>query len=248
MEDGYSNFTHVSMYIFWCYMSKYRATAIVSMYNSKDFIVNKIKNILESEESVEVILIDCTGGAELELIKDLTNTDQFIKVIFNERISVWKAINIGIKLANTPYVVQSNTDDHVSPLAYKKQIEKLDAGYDMAYFDYKLAAYKNTYRQAVKIAHDYYRTPKRGYSTGNGLGPFPMWRKELHERHGYFDERLEIHGDSDFWETLSRASIRWGRIPEFLGVYAYRNDNLEKNEELKKQDGKILRKKWSDKK
>lgn len=229
-------------------MVEYKATAIVSVYNSEDFIRNKIRNILTSEEPVEVVLIDCTGGKELELVKDLTNTDQFIKVIFNKRIKIWTAINIGIKLANTPYIVQANTDDHVDPTAYRKQIEKLDEGCDIVYFDYKLAAYHSTYGAAVKKAHDYYRTPAGGYSSGKGLGPFPMWRKELHDKFGYFDERLEIFGDSDFWETLSRSEVNWGRIPEFLGVYAYRNDNLEKNIEFRSHDGKILRKKWKRKK
>ena len=229
-------------------MSKYRATAIVSMYNSKKFVKNKIKNLLESEEPIEVVLVDCTGGRELKLVEDLVSTDQFIKIVFKKRITIWAAMNAGIKAATTPYIVQANTDDYVDPTAYKKQIEKLEEGFDIAYFDYKLAPYEPTYLRALKKFYDLYHTPEDGYSSGNGLGPFPMWKKDLHEKHGYFDERLEIYGDSDFWETLSRNDIKWGRIPEFLGVYAYRSNNLEKNIEFRHKDGKVLRKKWGHKK
>ena len=113
----------------------FKATAIISAYNSSEFIRHKIQNIRESVTPVKIIIIDCTGGYELNLVKDLMD-DNISGIIIENRISIWEAMNIGIKANDTPYVVQANTDDHVHPLAYDEQINKLDDGYDIAYFDY----------------------------------------------------------------------------------------------------------------
>jgi len=221
----------------------YKATAIVSVYNSEKFIRNKVKNLLESVEPIQIVLIDCTGGKELALVRDLTNTKQFIKVIFNRRITVWKAMNIGIKLADTQYVVQANTDDYVLPVGYKAQIEKLEEGNDIAYFDYKLAAYAKTWKKGFDNSHDYYKCSPKGYAPGCGLGPFPMWRKSLHDKHGLLNEDLEIYSDSLFWGDLAAdPDTRWGHIPDFYGVYAHRTDSLERNERHRVKDRATLKK------
>tara|TARA_R100001244_G_scaffold25113_4_gene25596 strand:+ start:57892 stop:58575 length:684 start_codon:yes stop_codon:yes gene_type:complete len=220
----------------------YKATAIVSIYNSDKFIRNKILNLLESAVPIKIILIDCTGGKELKLVENITNTPQFVKVIINERISVWAAMNLGIRLADTPYVVQANTDDYVHPNGYKAQVEKMDEGSDIAYFDYKLSAYKPTWQEGYKAAHDYYKCSDEGYSPGNGLGPFPMWRKSLHDEFGFFEERLEIYGDALFWTKLAAGDISWGHIPKFLGIYANRQSSLERNAKYRVKDKKTMKK------
>lgn len=224
---------------------KYKAAAIVSMYNSKQFIRQKIQNLKKVGGDIQVILIDCTGGEEMKLIDKITTGQRWVKIVYNHRIGLWKAMNRAIRIADAPYVVQSNTDDILHQAAYRKQIAKLDAGYDISYFDYYFVeGYYPTWETGVKKSFDIYRTPNDGYSVGKGLGPFPMWRKSLHDEYGYFDEKLEIFGDALFWDALAKGGARWGRIPEFLGLCSRRaGENLEMNEALSKKDREYLKRK-----
>ena len=52
---------------------------------------------------------------------------------------------------------------------------------------------------------------------GRHLGPHPMWRRELHERHGYFDAGFRSAGDYDFWLRLVAAGERFLHVPLFVG-------------------------------
>jgi GT2 family glycosyltransferase len=145
-------------------------------------------------------------------------------------------------MSNCEYVFQSNCDDLVSPDSIEKQIKCLDEGADICYFDYYITdGYFRTWSEAVANHYTNYNTPDNGYSTGFGLGMFPMWKKSLHNDVGLFDERLEIYGDSLFWHKLKESDKKFKRIPEYLGVYAQRKGyNLESNQEFADGDAKIL--------
>ena len=217
------------------------ASAIISCYKSKEFIQHKIQNILESTADIEIVIVECAGGHD---IKGIPKDSRITTRVYDQRISIWKAMNIGISIANSDFVVQANTDDLVHPEAYQKQIDKLNAGNDIAYFDYYLSTgYHQNWENALKNTYTHYMTPQDGYSTGCGLGMFPMWRKSLHNEVGPFDENLEIYGDSLFWDRLVKAGKKFGRIPEKLGVYAQRDgQNLESNHSLAAKDSKYLSK------
>lgn len=214
-----------------------KASAIISTYNSKRFLSHKIDNIRQSDIEIEIVIIDCSNDS------DGINEDELTKIIkIPERITVWEAVNIGIKNSSCDYVVQANTDDLVSPNAYRKQIDKLNEGFDISYFDYHIVdGYHQNWKTASDKSYSKYITPVKGYSIGNGLGMFPMWRKSLHEEVGYFDQNLEVYGDSLFWEKLVEYQKKFGKINELLGAYAQRpGENLEVR--LGHKDREYLRK------
>jgi len=47
----------------------------------------------------------------------------------------------------------------------------------------------------------------------------PMWRRSLHERHGYFDERYRSAGDWEFWLRCVSNGEQFIKHPETLGIY-----------------------------
>jgi glycosyltransferase involved in cell wall biosynthesis len=217
---------------------------IISAYKSEQFIRPKIKNILETEGvDYEIIIIDCRGGADIKPVEDIL-PENTIKIVHPKRITIWKAVNEGIEAATTSYVVQANTDDLVDPSAYAKQFAMLDEhGCDISYFDYYIrSGFSPNYSEAIEDAYTVYKTPEK-YSTGFGLGPFPMWRKLLHEKYGLLEDKLEIFADSLFWDKLAKdPDVKWGHIPEKLGVYAQRaGENLESNQEYAQKDSKLLK-------
>lgn len=67
----------------------------------------------------------------------------------------------------------------------------------------------------------------RMQTTNNIIGPQPMWKKEVHQTVGFFDERYEIGGDYEFWLRMSRKRFRFQLIPEILGVFYLGGTNRE---------------------
>ncbi|MBN2144011.1 MAG: glycosyltransferase [Candidatus Aureabacteria bacterium] len=59
------------------------------------------------------------------------------------------------------------------------------------------------------------------------IGPQPVWRKMIHEKLGYFDPKMEIAGDWEFWLRMAKAGCRFGRIPKRLGVFYLGETNKE---------------------
>jgi len=115
------------------------ATLLISAYNSVDFINHKMDNFIEASKhaKLDVIVVDCAGGKEVEALRPKYRKHKNVKlVIYSHRITIWKAINTAIKIADTEYVVQANTDDLVHPEAYRKQIDKLNSGCDITWFNY----------------------------------------------------------------------------------------------------------------
>jgi len=208
-----------------------QASALISSYRAGEFLRNKIINIMRSTIDMQIIIVECNSGCDVNSISDLIGHHNIKVKIFDKRISIWRAINEAIKLSDFEFVVQANTDDLVSENAYEKQINALKSGADIVYFDYYITdGYFGDWGNAKNNHYTYYETPDNGYSEGCGLGMFPMWRKSLHDEVGYFDDKLEICGDSLFWHNLRENSKKFKRIPEKLGAYAQRSGhNLESN-------------------
>jgi glycosyltransferase involved in cell wall biosynthesis len=204
-----------------------KVTALISAYEADEFLRHKIRNIRESSIPVDIIVVE-TG-------KNLAKFDRksiYRYVLCPEKITLYAAINIAIKICRTPYVVMANCDDLVHPEAYERQLKGLEGGADITYFDYFMTGgFHKTWEEAKKHIYNKYYVPEEGYSKGKGLGPFPMWRKSLHDEVGLFDENLRVYGDSLFWAKLKDIQANFKKVPGLLGAYAQRQgQNLESKE------------------
>src|SRR5690606_6093096 len=187
-------------------------TAIISAYKAGKYLSNKIANIRNSSIPIKINLVEVGPKSKF----DTSLVDFYFHT--PNVITLYKAWNIAIKEADTEYIVSANCDDYVHPKAYEHQADLLRSGYDISYFDYHIShKYDSSWEKTIKHAHDVYRTPENGYSVGNGLGPFPMWKKSLHDEVGMFDEELKVCGDSLFWTKLAERNTKWGKIDKILG-------------------------------
>jgi hypothetical protein len=68
-----------------------------------------------------------------------------------------------------------------------------------------------------------------------------MWRKTLHERHGYFDQKYRSAGDWEFWLRCAFAGEKFFKHPEILGVYYFNPTGIstdQRNNSWKKEEEK----------
>jgi len=205
---------------------KYLVSAIVSVYNSQRFIRGCLED-LENQtisDRLEIIVVN-SGSQQNEeaVVKEFQQKYDNIKYIrTDQRETVYQAWNRGIKAAAGKYITNANTDDRLREDAYERKIQILENNphIGVIYADQWISQIPNEKFDDCKKEQGLIRPeffPELDISLCL-VGSQPMWRRDLHEEYGLFDESLESAGDFDFWARVSRKT-QFYHIPDFLGVH-----------------------------
>jgi len=140
-----------------------------------------------------------------------------------ERETVYGAWNRGARAARGKYLTNANTDDRHRADALEILARTLDEnpGIALAYADCLITPHENEmfhtgnpigcYQWLDFSAQDL-------WTKGCFAGPQPMWRREVHEEHGYFDAQMIAAGDYEFWLRLAQ-NRKFLHVREVLGLY-----------------------------
>lgn len=219
-------------------------SAVVSTYNSEVFI----RGCLESLEAqtiahrLEIIVIDSASPqGEGDIVREFQRRYPNIRYLRTcRRENVYAAWNRGIKLAKGKYVTNANTDDRHRRDAMEQMAGVMEAQpeIDVVYADVIKTripnqTFDNCTPSGVLCWPDWDR--RRLLSEGCFIGPQPMWRRSVHDTHGYFDEQYSISADYEFWLRISRT-CRFHHIPTPLGLYLDHDESIEhRDPEIKKR-------------
>lgn len=206
---------------------------MVSIYNSGEFIENRINNLLQSTGiDQEIWCVNANSPDE----RDDKIPRKFVRKSFKyvklpQRISVYAAWNYIIKRSTGTYITNANCDDLVAPNCYERLSKCLDGAraYSFVYPSWYVTETPNQNWNHFKgKKHDGNPGLYRGDLNKGGVGHFPMWRRALHDKLGYFDESFQALADADWWARchyVGRAKFRWLQAP--LAAYLWRNgENL----------------------
>jgi len=181
---------------------KYLISAIVSTYNAGKFIRGCLED-LESQtiaDKLEIIVVD-SGSQENEaaIVKEFQQRYSNIRYMRTERETIYGAWNRAIKAASGKYITNANTDDR----HYKDSLEKLAIALEQN--PKKVIAYGNLHAGSTldgDITGEL-RSKQGGHlellSGLFWLESQPMWRRDLHDAVGYFDEQFFCSGDYELW-------------------------------------------------
>ena len=177
-------------------------------------------------DRLEIVIVD-TGSPTNEkgIVEEFQKRyDNIVYIRTEHRESSHSAINRCIKAARGKYVTLACTDDRHKKDAFERMVAVLEARPDVALVyanSYVTWTENETFENHTRVSE--YRwadfDPVR-LLFGCYVGPQPMWRKSIHDKYGYFDERLESAGDWDFWLRMAEGET-FLHIDEFLGVYLY---------------------------
>jgi len=190
--------------------NKYLVTAIVSTYNSERFIRDCLEDLEKQSiaDRLEIIVVD-SGSQQNEeaIVREFQQKYDNIKYIKTEkRETIYKAWNRAIKIASGKYITNANTDDRHRQDALEKMARTLDENPD------KVLVYANQlevneiggHRVTVGERINGQFSRSRLFDGECPPGSQPMWRKDVHELFGYFDESFIISGDYEFWFRLTQ--------------------------------------------
>lgn len=205
-------------------------SVICSVYNSSkwlDVYLNSVNSQLEKE--FEIIFIDANStDSSVSIIENFKFRKGIkYKIIKNsERISIYKAWNIGIKESLGKYVMNWNTDDLIYPSAiqtysnYANKYPEIDLFYSPC-----CIINSQSYDSIVGLRNwpDYSHDLLLKFCY---CGPFPLVKKTAIESVGYFNENYKSSGDYDMWLKLSKSGFKFKKISDIIGSFYQRQDSV----------------------
>lgn len=206
-----------------------KVSAIVSAYFSAQFLEGRIENLLAQDPQPEVIVVCADDSEDARLVRGRKD----VVAIYTPDIpTIYKAWNIAIQAATGDYVTNANTDDRHYPGAMKILSRALDENPDVAlvYADDDIVREigGDPVNRHCWIDGDFEILKQVCF-----VGPMPMWRRSLHDKHGYFDGAMRSAGDYEFWLRAASKGERFMHIPRSIGAYLLRRDSAERRESLR---------------
>lgn len=205
----------------------YRCSLFCSFYKSEQFIKGYIDNLLEQPlfEDIEFIFLDCASPEkEEEYINVYTKIFDNIKYYkLDKDPGLYSGWNIAVQKCSADIIGNWNADDRKNKDGLEimlKQFEK-DSALDIVYG----LTYVSNVSNEKYIDNNFSKIyPCLPHSFNNLLqnnSPhcMPLWKKNLHNKYGFFNENYKTASDSDFWLrcAVGGATIRMVAHP--VGLY-----------------------------
>ncbi|MBE7170897.1 MAG: glycosyltransferase [Williamsia sp.] len=180
---------------------------------------NAVGSILNKDELELLLIHNAPTEEELAVVNKYLPRFPFIKHIVVPREGLYATWNRGIKMATSPYVTNWNVDDVRLPDSLIHQANALDQHPEaaLAYGDFIIV---DTYgkKEGKQVNEPEYDASNRTFLRQHHIGCFAMWRKNIHDQIGYFDEQFRLIADLDFQIRVALQSPLI-KIQQQLGYY-----------------------------
>lgn len=202
-----------------------KVSAIISAYYAEEFIEGRIDNLLRQSLMPEVVVV-CQRGTAEHLTATKYRADEVKVVLTDDVPTIYTAWNLGIQASTGDYLTNANSDDRLYPGALAKLAKALDdhPKYAVAYSD------ADVVEALSGPPVNRYEWDEGGLNTlliGCFMGPWPMWRRSLHDKYGLFDAEMYSAGDYEFWLRLASKGERFFHLREVTGAYLSRAESAE---------------------
>lgn len=208
---------------------------ITSLYNGDEFINHFLIDITRQTifDQCELIIINANspGNEEPIIIQFM---EQYPNIIYKKLsydpglYAVW---NIAIKMARSEFISNANIDDRMAPnfLEVHSKALQNNPQIDLVYSDSYWSTTPNMTFEQNNSSYLYpcgKPSPEFSKKAMSICLPacHPVWRKSLHDRYGFFDEKFKALGDHEMWLRVVQRGSVFKKVPGVFGVY-YTNPN-----------------------
>ena len=212
---------------------------ITSMFKGESHVENFLENIVNQTyfKNCELILLNANSPEnEDEIVKPYLEK---YENIYYERLKddpgIYGTWNLALQKSSGKYITNANLDDRRS----LNQIEELVKA--LEFNPQHSLAYTECY-VTEKDGEDFYTNssnntvyPAADFSRENMIkclpGCMPLWKREIHEKYGMFNENYKMAGDWEMWLRAVKNGCTFIRIDEPLGLYYFNPNGLSTNTE-----------------
>lgn len=216
-------------------MPSIQISVITSLFRCAPFLESFLQfynNITNLQECELILVHNDPSPEELAILERCTRREMNIVHLCVEREGLYASWNRAIRFAKGKYIAVWNVDDVRTPTSLADQRTALDnSAAVMCYGDFY--GTKQYGMQADKLyQYEPYERCRKDALTRHIIGCFPMWRKDIHQQVGYFDEQFRLVSDYEFQLRIASAYplVKAGGV---LGYYLeHANHKLSSNRKL----------------
>lgn len=195
---------------------------------------------------MEILVIDSgSEQQESKIVQEFQKCHPSIRLLrTNNRESLYKSWNLAITKAQGEYLTNANTDDRHHPKCIELLSQALDENPASG------LSYGNLYKSLLPNAKygeekDSLPCYSQQFFPGSVLlhypyGAQPLWRKNLHEKVGFFEEEFKALGDYDFALRLISNGITSKHVPDAWGKMLWHDDALSTRDFTPFQEKQVL--------
>lgn len=207
-------------------LEKPRVSIITSIYNGDDFIAGFLSDITRQTifDQCELILINANSPGDEEPIIT-AYMHKFPNIVYKKLDAdpgIYGVWNMALKMARADFITNANLDDRRNPESLEVHARALEQNphIDLVYSDFHVTFTPhetfecNTHQYSI-LPDEF--SPNVMYKCITG--PQPMWRKNVHEKYGYFDDTFKSGGDFEMWNRASSMGSRFQKVPGLSGLY-----------------------------
>jgi FkbM family methyltransferase len=222
-------------------IKKPRVSIIASVYNGdafiKGFLEDAIRQTLFSQSELILINADSPGNEEKIILEYVTAFPNIRYYKLDKNPGLYAVYNYAIGLARADIIANADIDDRRNPEFLELQVKYLENNptIDLVYSEYLVThnaneTWENNHYKWFVTSPDYLPS-LMNYCLP---GPQPVWRKELHERYGLFDETFSYSGDWEFWCRAASKGAIFKKIEGFSGLHFFNPNGLRNKSNAKK--------------
>jgi len=205
---------------------KYKCSLFCSFHRGSSFIEGYLENVYEQSifKDIEFIFLDCNspeneGSDYLEKVKEPNIKYHRL----DHDPGLYAAWNIAVDLCSAPIIGNWNIDDRKNKDGVEillKQFDKnplIDVVYGFTYIS-RTANEKYIDNNFSEI-YPYLPHTLENLFKNNSPHCMPLWKKDLHEKFGYFDESYKTAADGDFWLRCATGGAIIRLVNHPVGLY-----------------------------
>ena len=217
-----------------CLKSDPKVSLITSMYNGEEHIDLFLQEIVRQKnfDECEVVFVDCnnTPGYEKTAIQKYQQEFQNLHYHFlSPDPGVYGAWNYGILKSRGKYITNANLDDFRSyeQISILSQVLDTHDHIDLVYHPFiethnEGETFYSTLQRRIYESYDF--SPQNMMKCLPGC--MPLWRRDLHDKNGMFNQNYLYAGDWEFWLRCVQSGSLFKRIDKVLGCYYFNPDGL----------------------
>jgi GT2 family glycosyltransferase len=206
-------------------------SVITSLYNCERYLQGFFSYLLKTDNLNEcefIFIHNKPHGNEKRIIEQFIKEHpkiniKYIKLDFVE--TLYASWNRGIKSSEGKYIAIWNVDDIRMPDSLRIQAQALDENPNakICYGDIH-GMEKYGVLEGKLFYHPVYPEKKNNFLRSHFIGCFPMWKREIHNKVGYFDEQYRLVGDYEFQIRAAR-NFEFVKANKVLGYYSINGKN-----------------------
>jgi glycosyltransferase involved in cell wall biosynthesis len=196
-----------------------RISIITSIYDGDQFIESFLTDITRQTifHECELILINANSpGHEETVIKKFVARFPNIRYKrLTQDPGLYGVWNMGIKLARGQFITNANLDDRLAPQCYQVHADALLKNPEvvLVYSDKYMTHKPNETFEKHTAPYVTNLSQFSPENMGNSLpSNNPMWRKSVHSRYGFFNEKYKSAGDWEMWLRIVEGGDKFLKI------------------------------------